>query len=431
MMKRESVQINNPTPTKGKNTSNETESALKERVRRLERRLAEEVAIADVQQRLLASMSVEQVAGALLEVASDLTAAQRCRLVVRSETGWRCWDKIIEGPLQRYDLAPNAEFPKEAVGGEGSVFVPEWTPKRGPRVELASRIDLQSYMALPVMTAERLVGIFEAANFVHPEGIDEYAEIMSDVLVSAATAIDVVWLHDEVRHRAEDLGRLLRNLEDFARAVSHDLRTPLSIVLGQAQLAQRSLAAGQTDAVQRSLTAIVTSARRMNTMIEDLVDMARLEAGKIELHRDHIDLRSFAADVRESLAGVADVSRIEVVPSRQELPTVLADPDRLERILTNLLTNALKYSEGKITIAFKQQDGYVVTSVTDRGVGISPEDLPHIFERYYRAKGVQKRDGLGLGLLITKMLVEAHGGKIWVESELGKGSTFSFTLPVG
>jgi signal transduction histidine kinase len=111
---------------------------------------------------------------------------------------------------------------------------------------------------------------------------------------------------------------------------------------------------------------------------------------------------------------------------------VLADPDRLERILMNLLTNALKYSAPgtPVTVALARRDGQVVTAVSDQGPGIPPDELPHLFERYYRARETRERkEGLGLGLYITKGLVEAHGGRLWVESQVGKGSTFSFSLP--
>jgi signal transduction histidine kinase len=126
-----------------------------------------------------------------------------------------------------------------------------------------------------------------------------------------------------------------------------------------------------------------------------------------------------------------DVGRVDIdVPAG--LPDVAADTDRLERILTNLLTNALRYSfpETRVLVKARRTDKGVVISVTDKGVGIAPADLPRVFERFYRVKDAGKPEGLGLGLYITKMLIEAHGGRIWVESELGKGSTFYFTLPL-
>lgn len=226
------------------------------------------------------------------------------------------------------------------------------------------------------------------------------------------------------------LRELERQREDYMRTIAHDLRSPLTIILGQAQMAEQFARAGQTDKVGDSVRAIITGAKRMDTMIRDLSDSARLEAGRLELRRKPIDLVAFINDLRQRLAGIVDLSRIRVVAGKG-LPLALADEDRLERIVMNLLTNALKYSppDTAVTVKFWARDAEVVTSITDRGIGIAPEDIEHLFERFYRAKGVRKTEGLGLGLYITKMLVEAHGGRIWVRSKPGQGSTFYFSLP--
>lgn len=169
----------------------------------------------------------------------------------------------------------------------------------------------------------------------------------------------------------------------------------------------------------------------MNVMIQDLVDMARLESGQLRLDRVPIDLHDYLSDLKGRLSDALDMQRVNLRIDKG-LPRVYADYNRLERIFTNLLSNALKYSspDSEVGVTAEQRDGLVQVSVIDQGVGIAPEDLHHMFQRYYRAKGTRKTEGLGLGLYITRMLVEAHGGKIWVKSELGKGSTFSFTLPV-
>ena len=216
-------------------------------------------------------------------------------------------------------------------------------------------------------------------------------------------------------------------------SISHDLRAPLTIILGQAQIIQRWADKQSTaipDTVVKSAGYIVASARRMNRMIQDLVDSVRLEAGQLQLEKQPVDLKAFVTDLAGRAAGGMDLARVEVhMPA--DLPPVNADPDRLERILMNLLTNALKYSpaDTKILVSAKRIDGAVTVSFTDRGMGIAPQDKPFIFDRFYRAQGAQKTEGVGLGLYITRMLVEAHGGRIWVESELGKGSTFYVTLP--
>jgi PAS domain S-box-containing protein len=230
--------------------------------------------------------------------------------------------------------------------------------------------------------------------------------------------------------------RALRELEqqreDLLRAVSHDLRNPLAAVLGQAQLVERRLERAELDEARKGVRGIIAAARRMDVMIEDLVDAARAEAGQIRLDRRAIRMRDLAFGLKERLRSALDVERIDIeVP--EDLPEVWADPARLERILTNLWSNALKYSAAgtRVTVSARAEDGWVVTSVADRGPGISPEELPRLFERYFRgAAGRERGEGVGLGLYITRRLVEAHGGRIWVESQVGVGSTFSFSLPV-
>lgn len=227
------------------------------------------------------------------------------------------------------------------------------------------------------------------------------------------------------RKRAEQLR------EEYISLISHDLRAPLTIIQGQAQFLQRTLArAGSTGVEHRSAEAIAASAQRMNAMIQDLVETSRLEAGQIQLDKRPVDVGSLLTELLERSRLETDIDRISVILA-EDLPLVSADPARLERILTNLLTNALKFSSAsaEVTVNAVNKEGEIVISVTDRGVGIEPEDHQHIFERFYTAHQGRSSEGLGLGLYITKMLVEAHGGRIWLESEVGKGSTFFFSLP--
>ncbi len=240
-------------------------------------------------------------------------------------------------------------------------------------------------------------------------------------LGAVATFTDVTRLHD-----------LQEQQEDLVRTVSHDLRNPLTSILGHAQLLQRLLHSAQVEPrLTRSADGIVTSAKRMNSMILDLVDSARAESAQLRLDKEPLMLSAFLFDLLDRSRGAMAVSRIRAeIPD--DLDLVEADPNRLERILTNLLSNALKYSdpESEVLVRAERADGDVRVAVIDHGPGIAPEDLPHLFDRFYRARTAGEAEGLGLGLFITKVLVEAHGGKIWVESETGKGSTFYFALPI-
>jgi signal transduction histidine kinase len=169
----------------------------------------------------------------------------------------------------------------------------------------------------------------------------------------------------------------------------------------------------------------------MITMVDDFSLVTRLEEGPITLNCTPVMLTTYLRDFMQRYDQVLETERIHLnIPD--DLPPVLVDPGRLDVILRNLLENALKFSEPEtpIGVTAYRQDAEVIISVTDQGIGIAPEEQPHIFDRFYRVERIRKAEGTGLGLYITKRLVEAHGGRIWVKSEVGKGSTFTFTLPI-
>jgi two-component system, OmpR family, phosphate regulon sensor histidine kinase PhoR len=215
----------------------------------------------------------------------------------------------------------------------------------------------------------------------------------------------------------------------YVSFLSHDLRSPLTAVIGQAAMLHQQLAqAGREQEIARA-EAVLKNAWRMNSMIQDLVETTRLESGQVRLDRVALDPVQAAQELLLRMAGALPVERIQM-EAPQSLPPVQADPASLDRILTNLLSNALKYSEREVVVRAMSSGENVVVSVSDQGPGIPLEDQPRLFTRYYRGQaGRGPREGLGLGLYITRMLVEAHGGRIWVESEPDKGCTFSFTLP--
>jgi signal transduction histidine kinase len=216
--------------------------------------------------------------------------------------------------------------------------------------------------------------------------------------------------------------------EDLLRALAHDVRSPLGVLTMNAALLTRD--AEDAAAVRRRAGAIEKSAASVAGMLGDLVDTARLESGHLALDRRPLDLARFVVELKAHLEETLPLDRVALaVP--EGLPPADVDPRRLERILENLLSNALKYAPSPTPVvlgAFGQGDE-VVVSVADRGPGISGQDLPHIFEKYYRASGVRKKEGLGIGLYGTRLLVQAHGGRIWVESAPGQGATFFVALP--
>jgi signal transduction histidine kinase len=244
-------------------------------------------------------------------------------------------------------------------------------------------------------------------------------------LVRPYRELDALRAHveDELVVTIRRLRETTEQREDLLRAVSHDLRNPLQIVMLQAQRLLRD----PDERARRASAAVITATRRMDRMLRDLADSARAEGGHLELATRPVELRGFVAELLEASEGVLDAARVEnAVPPG--LPPVVADPDRLDRILVNLVGNALKYSQDRVLVSAAREGEGVRVTVADRGAGISASDLPRIFERYYRGQR-HEGEGLGLGLFIVRKLVEAHGGRISAESRPGVGSTFTFTLP--
>ncbi len=232
----------------------------------------------------------------------------------------------------------------------------------------------------------------------------------------------------------EALRRAEAQREELLLGISHHLRTRMAAIQGYAQLMLRALeeSGRLSDSERRSGESIIDNVRRMNGMIQDLIDVTRLEAGQLQLSRRPVDLRDSLFNLLERQIERHDRERIRV-EAVDSLPPVFADPIRLERILMALVSNALQYSAPgtAVNVRFAQSDGMVITWVRDCGPGIPPEMLPKLFERRDPMTILsQQPERLGLSLYIARLLVEAHGGRIWAESQVGVGSTFAFSLPI-
>jgi signal transduction histidine kinase len=220
---------------------------------------------------------------------------------------------------------------------------------------------------------------------------------------------------------------------EFVSMVSHELRTPLTSIGGYTELLLERDAAALSPDARQSLGIVKTNADRLLKMINDLLDLSRMEAGKIELRRAAVDLRPLIVGVGESLRPLIDARRQRLrLDLPADLPAVWADADRVEQIITNLVANAHKYTpaEGSITVGARRDDGSVRVDVSDTGAGLSAEEREQLFTRFFRAPGTRRVAGSGLGLVITRLLVELHGGRIGVSSAPGEGSVFSVWLPV-
>ncbi len=217
--------------------------------------------------------------------------------------------------------------------------------------------------------------------------------------------------------------------EQYVGLVSHDLRNPLNGILLNAQALRRSAHKHGMDQECPEVEYVISSATRMNALIADLLETTRLESGRLELRLEPIEMQPWVQDVVRRTIIPASRDRIIVQPAASPV-RAFVDRDKLERVLENLLSNALKYSgEASVDVAIRQEEGSAVVSVVDHGSGVPAEDLPHVFDRFFRGSQSNGSGGLGLGLYNARLIVEAHGGRIWAESPPGQGAEFYFSLP--
>lgn len=263
--------------------------------------------------------------------------------------------------------------------------------------------------------------------------VSSIRDAKGDVLFFVGIAEDiseqrkVAQAHRDARAQAE---RATRLRDEMVAVVAHDLRNPLhTIAIGLETMLRFPLP--DDERVNRQLVIMQHSVRSMNRLILDLLDVTRIEAGNLAVAQEHVKVRALLNDALELFEGPArerELSLTCTVPDG--LPGVIGERDRLIQVLSNLIGNAVKFTppRGRISVRARLLDAHLGVSVEDTGPGISGEDLPHLFDRFWQADRAA-RGGTGLGLAIAKGIVEAHGGHIWAESLLGRGTTFHFTIP--
>jgi len=236
----------------------------------------------------------------------------------------------------------------------------------------------------------------------------------------------------EVNKRLEALNRIK---SEFVSIVSHDLKTPLTSIKNAVQLLMTEKAGALNESQKRFMSMASRNIDRLARLINDLLDLSKLEAGKMELRLSEVDIKYLIQHAIETFKSRADEKSIRLrMDCPETLPTVYADSDRIEQVFYNLIDNALKFTpeNGQIVVSVQDMGDKVGAIVEDTGVGISPDKQQHIFDQFYQVEDTLSRttQGAGLGLSIVKQLIEAHGGEISVTSEISRGSRFFFTLPV-
>jgi len=264
---------------------------------------------------------------------------------------------------------------------------------------------------------------------------NEFQEIGKKIMILNAHQIEVEGHYkDRILLAIEDITErkeIERRKDDFLSIASHELKSPLTIVKGYNQLIEKLLPVDSDQKIRQTVDKSITNIDRLNNLITSLLDVSKIQAGKIEIHKEYFDLDVMVKETVDHVQSTTDTHTIVVEGATHK--QCYGDMHRLEQVLTNLLNNAIKYSpkSNKVLVHLSQVSDYVKVAVTDYGLGIKKEDKKKIFERFFRADNLQKKfPGMGIGLYVSEQIIKNHKGTLWVESEEGEGATFNFTLPL-
>ena len=397
---------------------------------RLERILA-------ISRELTSTVALEPLLSKIVDTAAELTNSEGASILLRDVYTGELRFRAACGP-------PSGKLADIPVPVEGSIagavltsgepmIIPDTQadPRHYGEVGQQTGLEIRSLLAVPLQIKDRRIGVLEAVKGLHGQ---EFSEDDVDTLMTlaaqAAVAIENARLVGALRKANERLGELDRLKSEFIAIASHELRTPLSLILLYAVALQQQLGeeeAAQLDAVQRA-------AMRLKNIIDTMLNLRYLETGRVELVPMRFDIRedvTAACEDHESLAETGGLVLKADLPE-QAVPC-FADREKVRVILDNLISNAVKFTPpgGEVVVSLRGREDEVEVSVSDTGVGIPPEELERIFDRFYQVEShlTRRHGGMGLGLSIVKGLVEMHHGRVWAESVLGEGSHFFVVLP--
>jgi GAF domain-containing protein len=418
---------------------------LEARTQDLTRSVSELRALGDVGRALSSTLDLDTVLQTIVTRASQLAGTDACSVFEYDETteGFhlRATHNLAEEVVAIARRTPTRKG--EGVQGRMAVTrqpvqIPDIAAEdayHGPLRDSLLRTGTRAVLAIPLLREGELIGGLTVNRKTPGTFGPEIIELLQTFATQSALAIQNARLFREIADKSRLLEAASRHKSEFLANMSHELRTPLNAILGFSEvLAERMF--GEVNAKQAEyLQDILSSGRHLLSLINDILDLAKVEAGRLELEpgRFHLPttLDNALTLVRERAIRHGITLTQQVNPG---VGDIVADERKVKQILLNLLSNAVKFTPegGRVDLTATAAEGMLTIAVTDTGVGIAPEDQAAIFEEFRQVgrDDARRQEGTGLGLTLAKKFVELHGGRIWVESQVGQGSTFSFTLPV-
>ncbi len=302
-------------------------------------------------------------------------------------------------------------------------------------------LKLRTLISIPLMVQNELQGVLEVLSPKVEKYVNEELKMLSIIANELSIGMSRKRLMDEITVKNIELENEKRKTDDandtlkrFLATFSHELRAPLNAIVGFSEILTGELNSLPPEKVHDFMKNINVSGKHLQGLINDILDLSKIEAGKMELHVEAYPVSYFTESVERVMHAAVQEKNLNLTfDIAQELDQLVVDQTRFKQILVNLVSNATKYSnpKGHIVVSMRRLVNEIQVTVKDEGVGIKPEDLAKLFTAFQQGKNARwEKEGTGLGLVITKRLVELHGGKIWVESEWGKGTTFWFRIPM-
>jgi len=418
---------------------------LQTRTNELARSVEELKALGEVSQAVSSTLDLQTVLTTIVERAVQLSGTEAGAIYEFDEATQEFHLRATRGVSEEFvetiresrirlggdALVSRAAARREAVGVPDILDEPAY-----PLREIMRRAGFRALLAVPLLREDRIIGGLVVRRREPGEFQEGTVNLLQTFATQSVLAIQNARLFREIEEKSRRLEAASRHKSEFLANMSHELRTPLNAIIGFSEVLLERMF-GEVNAKQvEYLEDILSSGQHLLSLINEILDLSKVEAGRMELDLISFDLPQTLENAltlvreRATRRGIALELAVD-----ERLGTFVGDERKIRQVLLNLLSNAVKFTPegGRVNVAAAPGDGAVRIAVSDSGIGIAPEDQGAIFEEFRQVGtgSAQKQEGTGLGLTLAKKFVELHGGTIWVESELGKGSTFTFTLPLG
>ncbi len=411
------------------------------RTRELSQSVGELRALGEVSQAVNSTLDLETVLSTIVAKAVQLSETEAGTIYVFNEKTQKFelrstygMDDALIAAIRERHIRIGDPGVGQAAAKRAPVQIPDVRNEPSELLEVVVRAGFRALLAVPLLRPDQIVGALVVRRKEPGEFPKSTVDLLETFADQSALAIQNARLFREIEEKSRELEMASKHKSQFLANMSHELRTPLNAILGYAELMLDSIYGEPSEKMRAVLERLQRNGRHLLGLINDVLDLSKIEAGQLTLSLGDYSLGDMVHGVISAVEPLAAEKRLaftaEVAP---DLPPGRGDERRLSQVLLNLVGNAIKFTDkGEVAIRASATNGAFTVAVCDTGPGIAAADQAKIFEEFQQADSsiTRKKGGTGLGLSIAKRIIEMHGGRIWVESELGKGSTFAFTLPV-